>query len=155
MLRRTAVCCAFLLAMAGCSRLSSHPVVAAAKDEVSKNARVAAVLGERIEFSPSIVGRANETDGIAAMQFEATGPKGKGLVVVEGKKLGKEWGVTLLEIRPAGGGEHLHLTADLEERTGVDTPKFDPTAKPTSSSPAPPPGDIEITIPSGGPGGEG
>jgi hypothetical protein len=85
------------------------------------------------------------------MQFEAKGPKGSGLVVVEGKKLGQEWGVTLLEVRPAGGGDHLHLTADLEERTGTDTPKFDPSAAtntPAASS-APPPGDIEIALPPG------
>lgn len=140
-----------VLACAGCGRLASHPLVGAAKEEVSTNTRAAAVLGEKIEFSPTITGRSNETDGIAAMQFEATGSKGTGLVVVEGKKLGAEWGVTLLEVRPAGGGEHLHLTTDHAERTGVDTPKFDPNAtKPTTPS-APPPGDIEITIPDGGP----
>lgn len=140
-----------VLACAGCSRLASHPLVGAAKEEVSTNARAAAVLGEKIAFSPTVTGRSNETDGIAAMQFEAQGSKGSGLVVVEGKKLGAEWGVTLLEVRPAGGGEHLHLTTDHAERTGVDTPKFDPSAvKPTTSS-APPPGDIEITIPDGGP----
>jgi hypothetical protein len=100
-----------------------------------------------------VTGRANETDGIAMMEFEASGPKGRGTVVVEGKKLGKEWGVTLLELRPAGGGDHLVLTADLEARTGTDTPKFDPASSgPANSRPAPPPpGDIEITLPSGGP----
>lgn len=140
-----------MLAAIGCSRLASHPIVAAAKDEVTKNPRVVEVLGEKVEFSPTITGRANETDGIAAMQFEAKGSKAAGVVVVEGKKLGDEWGVTLLEIRPTGGGEHLHLTTDHAERTGVDTPKFDPTAaKPTTSS-APPPSDIEITIPGGSP----
>ena len=71
----------------------------------------------------------------------------------EGKKLGDEWGVTMLELRPAGGGEHLVLTADLEARTGTDTPKFDPSSgKPATQKLAPPPpGDIEITLPPGGP----
>jgi hypothetical protein len=45
------------------------------------------------------------------------------------------------------------LTADLEARTGTDTPKFDPST--TSSSPAkpapPPPAEIEIALPPGGP----
>jgi hypothetical protein len=151
MMRRATTVLMAALALAGCGRLASHPLVGAAKNEVSRNERAASLLGEKIEFSPTITGRANETDGIAAMQFEVRGSKGSGLVVVEGKKLGQEWGVTLLEIRPAGGGEHLHLTADLEERTGVDTPKFDPRAAKPKHSPAPPPGDIEITIPSGGP----
>ena len=139
---------------AGCGRLANHPLVGTAKEEVSTNDRVAAVLGTPIEFSPSINGRANETDGIAAIQFEARGPKGAGVVVVEGKKLGEEWGVTLLELRPAGGADHVHLTADLEARTGTDTPKFDPSqAATTPATPAaPPPGEIEITLPPGAPG---
>lgn len=137
----------------GCGRLASHPLVAVAKEEVSGNDKIAAALGTPVEFSPSISGRANETDGIAAIQFEARGPKGRGLVVVEGKKLGADWGVTLLELRPAGGGEHIHLTADLEARTGTDTPKFDPSAQPVPAGPAaPPPGDIEIALPPGTPG---
>lgn len=140
-----------ILVAVGCSRLASHPVVAAAKEEVTKNPRVTELLGEGVEFSPTITGRANETDGIAAMQFEAQGSKATGLVVVEAKKLGDDWGVTLLEIRPSGGGEHLHLTTDLAERTGVDTPKFDPAAAKPSTSSAPPPADIEITIPGGAP----
>lgn len=140
--------------MAGCGRLASHPLVGTAKEEVSRNDRVAAALGTPIEFSPSVNGRANETDGIAAIQFEARGPKGAGIVVVEGKKLGTEWGVTLLELRPAGGADHVHLTADLEARTGTDTPKFDPSQAPaTPSTPAaPPPGEIEIALPPGAPG---
>ena len=138
--------------LAGCSRLASHPLVGTAKEEVSRNDRVTAVLGAPVEFSPTISGRANETDGIAAIQFEARGPKGAGTVVVEGKKLGAEWGVTLLELRPAGGVDHVHLTADLEARTGTDTPKFDPSAKPAGTPTAPPPGDVEIALPPGVPG---
>ena len=140
--------------IAGCGRLASHPLVGTAKEEVARNQRVAAVLGTPVEFSPAVSGRANETDGIATIQFEARGPKGAGTVVVEGKKLGAEWGVTLLELRPAGAADHVHLTADLEARTGTDTPKFDPAqaaAKPATPAP-PPPGDIEIALPPGTPG---
>jgi hypothetical protein len=45
------------------------------------------------------------------------------------------------------------LTADLEASTGTDTPKFDPAAElSTSAKPAPPPpADIEIALPPGGP----
>ena len=144
----------FLVAAAGCGRIANHPIVGIAKEEVAKNPRVVELLGGPVTFSPAITGRANETDGIAAMQFEATGPKGNGTVIVEGKKLGQEWGVTLLEIQPQGGGDHLHLTADLEARTGTDTPKFDPTAaaRQPSTPSAPPPGDIEIALPPGAPG---
>jgi len=140
--------------VAGCGRLASHPLVGTAKEEVSRNERVAAVLGAPIEFNPSVSGRANETDGIAAIQFEARGPKGAGIVVVEGKKLGAEWGVTLLELRPAGSAEHVHLTADLEARTGTDTPKFDPSQAPVTPATRvpPPPGEIEIALPPGAPG---
>jgi len=145
------LCCGLL---GGCSRLSSHPLVTMAKDEVARNDRVLAALGAPVEFSPTITGRANETDGIAAMQVEARGPKGTGMVVVEGKKLGAEWGVTLLEVRPAAGGDHIHLTADHHARIGTDTPKFDPSQ--TGSTPAtpvaPPPGEIEIALPPGTPG---
>lgn len=150
-LATTALC---LVLFVGCGRLSTHPLVGAAKDEVSRNERVLAVLGGPIEFGSSITGRANETDGIGAMQFEARGPKGTGVVVVEGKKLGAEWGVTLLELRPAGGADHLHLTADHEARIGTDTPKFDPAqTQATPAGPAaPPPGDIEIVLPAGAPG---
>jgi hypothetical protein len=142
-----------IVCLTGCGGLTSHPVVTAAKNEVSKNPRVADVLGGAIQFSPSVTGRANETDGIAAMQFEAKGSRATGTVVVEGKKLGKEWGVTLLEVRPSGGGTTLSLTADAAERMGIDTPKFDPSAAPTTSSAAPPPSEIEIKIPEGGPAG--
>lgn len=148
---RPVVALAMLTCLVGCGRLAGHPIVGAAKEEVSANQRVADLLGSPIEFSPTITGRANETDGIAAMQFEVKGPKGSGTVVVEGKKLGDEWGVTLLEIRPADSDEHLHLTADLEARTGVDTPKFDPRAATSTTPSSPPPGDIEITLPPGGP----
>ena len=145
-----------LVGAAGCGRLSSHPVVVDAKAEIERNPRVLAVLAGpdgKVTCSPKVTGRANETDGIATMEFEASGGKGRGTVVVEGKKLGKEWSVTHLELRPAGGGEHLMLTADLEANTGTDTPKFDPTAaSSTSSRPAPPPpAEIEIALPPGGP----
>lgn len=150
------VAIAVLACTAGCGRLSSHPVVVDAKAEVERNPRVLAVLagpGGKVTCSPKVTGRANETDGIATMQFEASGPKGRGTVVVEGKKLGADWSVTHLELRPTDGGEHLMLTADLEARTGTDTPKFDPAAasSPSSTPAPPPPADIEITLPPGGP----
>jgi hypothetical protein len=150
------VALAMLVGTTGCGRLSSHPVVVDAKAEVERNPRVLALLAGtsgKVVCSPKVTGRANETDGIAAMQFEASGPKGRGTVVVEGKKLGQEWSVTHLSLRPDGGGEHLVLTADLEARTGTDTPKFDPAAaSSTSSKPAPPPpAEIEIALPPGGP----
>lgn len=149
-----AACISLLLVAAGCGRIANHPIVGIAKEEVSKNPQARAALGSPVTFSPTMNGRANETDGIAAMQFEATGSKGTGTVIVEGKKLGQEWGVTLLEIQPQGGGAHLHLTADLEARTGTDTPKFDAAAaaQRPATPPPPPPGDIEITLPPGAPG---
>jgi len=150
------VALAILAATSGCGRLSSHPVVVDAKAEIGRNPRVLSVLAGpdgTVTFGPKVFGRANETDGIAAMEFEASGQKGRGTVIVEGKKLGKEWTVTHLELRPAGGGEHLMLTADLEASTGTDTPKFDPAAaSSTSAKPAPPPpAEIEIALPPGGP----
>ena len=140
---------AVCLSAAGCGRLSEHPVVVAAVEEISVNRRAADLLGGPITCSPAITGAANETDGIASMQFEASGSKGRGVVVVEGKKLGDQWGVTLLEIRPTGDGEHLVLTADFEERTGTDTPKFDPSTAATATPASPPPADIEIALPPG------
>ena len=150
------VASALVLCGTGCGRLSSHPVVVDAKKEVTSNPRVLDLLagpGGKVECSSNVTGRANETDGIAAMEFEASGSKGRGTVIVEGKKLGQEWTVTRLELRPVGGGEHLMLTADLEANTGTDTPKFDPatTSSPTTQPAPPPPADIEIALPPGGP----
>ncbi len=140
-----------LVALAtGCGRLSKHPLVLEGTEEVKTNARVADAIGKPVTCGQSIRGTANETDGIATLEFDATGSKGTAIVVVEGKKTRGEWGVTRLEIRPAGG-EKISLTSDLEARTGVDTPAFDPSAKPTRPA-GPPPGDIEIVLPPGPPG---
>jgi hypothetical protein len=136
----------------GCRPLSQHPLVVEAVEEVRGNARVAETLGGPVTCGTAVRGTANETDGIASLQFDATGSKSQGVVVVEGKKTRDAWGVTMLELRPAGG-EKLSLTADLEARTGTDTPKFDPGAQPASPAAAqPPPGDIEIVLPPGPPG---
>ncbi len=135
----------------GCGQLAKHPLVVEATQEVTGNARVAEALGAPIECEKSIRGTANETDGIATLEFNAKGSKGTGVVVVEGKKTRGEWGVQRLELRLPGGGDTLSLTSDLEARTGVDTPAFDPSA--ASTTPAgPPPEDIEMKLPPGPPG---
>lgn len=146
--------CLFVPLAVGCGSLSGHPLVKEAAEELRVNARVAAALGGPVECGTTIRGTANETDGIATLEFDVTGPKQKGVAKVEGKKTKAVWGVTLLELRPAGGAEKLSLTADLESRTGTDTPKFDPRAVRTGSSAAPPPEDIDIVLPPppGGPG---
>lgn len=143
--------CLLLIAATGCNRLARHPLVVEATEEVRTNARVAEKLGTPVTCGPAIRGTANEVDGIAALQFDATGPKAKGVVVVEGKKTRDEWGITLLELRPAGA-DKISLLADLEARTGTDTPKFDPTATPTGTPAIAPPGDVEIALPPGVPG---
>lgn len=136
----------------GCSRLAEHPLVIEAVEELKANPRVAATVGEPVSCGRSVRGTANETDGIAQLQFDVSGPKATAVAVVEGKKTRGEWGVTHLKLEQPGG-ESLALTADLEARTGVDTPKFDPgAAQPTTSSAPPPPGEIEITLPPGPPG---
>jgi len=141
-----------LLSATGCRPLSQHPLVKEAADEVRGNARVAEALGSPVSCGTSVRGTANETDGIAALEFDVSGPTGKGAVAVEGKKTKGAWGVTMLELRPAAGAK-VSLTSDLESRTGTDTPKFDPAAKPaTSSSTPPPPADVEIVLPPGPPG---
>lgn len=141
-----------LLSATGCRPLSQHPLVKEAVEEVRGNARVAQALGSPVTCGTAVRGTANETDGIAAMQFDASGPNGKGEIAVEGKKTKGEWGVTMLELRPAAG-EKVSLTADLESRMGTDTPKFDPTAKPAASTSTPtPPTDVEIVLPPGPPG---
>jgi len=144
-----------LLIAAGCGSLADHPLAVTAREEVARNERAFAVLGKPVSFASRATGRSNDTDGIAALEFEARGPAGTGLVVVEGKKVGGEWGVTHLELRPSGGGERVSLTSDLEARTGTDTPKFDPAAtqRPSAAPVAPPPGDVEIALPPGAPGG--
>jgi len=140
-----------IVLMAGCGRLSRHPLAQEAIKEVRTNARVTEVLGAAVQCG-AVRGTANETDGIAHLEFEASGPRGRGVVVVEGKKTRDLWGVTMLEFRPAGA-ERISLTADLEEHTGVDTPKFDPGATPsTPSGPVAPPADVEIALPPGPPG---
>lgn len=146
--------CLLLPVAVGCGRLSGHPLVKEAAEEMRVNARVAEVVGTPVECGTAIRGTANETDGIATLEFDVKGPKGTGVAKVEGKKTKATWGVTHLELRPAGGAAKLSLTADLEARTGSDTPKFDPKATRTGSSSLPPPGDIDIVLPPspGGPG---
>ena len=146
--------CLLLAVAAGCGGLSGHPLVKEATEEMRANARIAEALGTPVECGTAIRGTANETDGIATLEFDVTGPKGKGVAKVEGKKTKATWGVTLLEFRPAGSGARLSLTADLEARTGTDTPKFDPKTARTGPSSGPPPGDIDIVLPPppGGPG---
>jgi len=134
-------------ALIGCRPLSQHPLAIEAVEEVKTNGRVAEVLGQPVQCGPKVRGVANETDGIAALSFEVKGPKGAGVVAVEGKKTQGAWGVTLLELQPASG-PHVALTADIE----TDTPKFDPSAKPATTTPIAPPGDVEITLPPGPPG---
>lgn len=141
-----------LAVVAGCRPLSQHPLVKEAMAEVRSNARVTAALGSPVTCGTAIRGTANETDGIAALQFDVSGSTGKGTIAVEGKKTRGEWGVTMLELRPAAG-DRISLTADLESRTGIDTPKFDPTVQPTAPRAAPPPpADVEIVLPPGPPG---
>ena len=143
------------LILPGCGRITNHPLVNIAKEEVAVNNRSQAMLGEPLTWQGTVTGRANEVDGIAAMQIPVLGPKTTATVIVEGKKFGDEWGVTLLEIRPDNGDEKLSLTADLAMRSGVETPKFDPHAAQSSSSEtAPPPAEITIDLPPGIPGPE-
>jgi len=144
--------CLLLLSAAGCGSLAGHPLVKEAAEEARVNARVAEALGTPVECGTSIRGKANETDGIAALEFDAKGPKGAGVIVVEGKKTRDEWGVQKLVLRPAGAAAEISLTSDLEARTGTDTPKFDPSATSAGTPAAPPPGDIEIALPPGVPG---
>lgn len=140
-----------VVAGSGCTNLAEHPLVKEAVSEVQANARVAEALGKPVTCERSVRGTANETDGIATLEFNAKGSKAAGTIKVEGKKTRGEWGVVHLELRPAGGGDKLELTADLESRTGTDTPAFDPSAKSTTPA-SPPPGDIEIQLPPGPPG---
>jgi hypothetical protein len=153
---RPPVTCAVLIPLAvlftsvGCSRLAEHPLVVEAAEEVRINERVADALGGPVTCERKVRGTANETDGIAKLEFDARGSKGSAVVVVEGKKTRGTWGVTLLELQPAGGAK-LSLSGDLVARTGTDTPAFDPKVAPTTPA-APPPGDIEITLPPGPPG---
>lgn len=137
----------------GCGRLHEHPLVREATTEVTANKRVADALGSPVSCSQKVSGTANETDGIAHLEFEAKGSKASGTVVVEGRKTKGEWGVTLLDLEPAGGGEKFSLVADLVARTGTDTPAFDPSAGPAKPpTAAPPPGEITIELPPGPPG---
>lgn len=144
---------AVVAASVGCSRHERHPIVVVAVEELTSNPRAAEALGAPIARTTPVTGSASETDGVAALQFDVKGPRGNGVVVVEGKRIKGEWGVTSLEIRMPGREDHLVLTGDLEARAGSDTPKFDPTAgKSPSKPPPPPPADIEITLPPGPPG---
>ena len=151
--RLVAAACLLTLLAPGCRRLAEHPLVVEAVEEVRQNPRVAAVLGAPITCSRTVTGVAKETDGIATLRFDASGPQGRGVVVVEGKKTRDQWGVTMLELRPTGG-ERIDLSGDLAARQGTDTPKFDPSAAPAATAPAPPtPSEIEIALPPGPPGG--
>ncbi len=137
----------------GCGGYNTHPIVAEAEQELSVNEQLAEKLGEDVKRSSGVTGSSSETDGRAALQFQVTGSKAGGTAVVEGRLFENSWSITSLEVR-MDGDEKLVLTHDLEERTGVDTPKFDPNAAPAASeTPAAPPPDVEIALPPGVPGG--
>ena len=150
LLLRSSACLVVLFAV-GCGRLASHPLAKEAMEEVRANARVADALGAPVECGSAVRGTANETDGIATLQFDVKGSKAAGIVVVEGKKTRGTWGVNKLEVQ-LPEGEKLSLTGDLVARTGTDTPAFDPTAAAKPSDTPPPPGEIEIQLPPGPPG---
>lgn len=148
----TAAC--MITALAGCGGYASHPIVAEAERELTTNTRVAEALGEGAKRSSGVTGTSSDTDGMASLRFDVQGPKGTGTLVVEGRKFENDWGVTSLELRLPRGGERVVLTGDLEERTGVDTPKFDPSSQSgDSGQPAAPPPDVEIPLPPGVPAG--
>lgn len=137
----------------GCGGYNSHPIVKEAEQELSINDQVAEKLGEGVKRSSGVTGSSSDTDGRAALQFQVTGSQAGGTAVVEGRMFEDAWNITSLEVR-LEGDERLVLTHDLEERTGVDTPKFDPTAQPTTpTTPVAPPPDVEIALPPGVPGG--
>lgn len=137
----------------GCGGYNAHPIVAEAEHELSVNEQVTEKLGEGVKRSSGVTGSSSDTDGRAALQFQVTGSKAGGTAVVEGRLFEDSWSITSLEVR-MNGDEKLVLTQDLEERTGVDTPKFDPTAAPAApATPAAPPPDVEIALPPGVPGG--
>lgn len=140
-------------ALSGCSGYASHPIVAEAERELGVNAKVAQELGSGVKRSSGVTGSSSETDGRASLRFEASGDKNSGTVVVEGRLFDEAWGITSLELRVAGD-QRIVLTQDLEERTGVDTPAFDPAAAAASpATTAEPPADVEISLPPGVPGG--
>lgn len=137
----------------GCGGYNAHPIVGEAEQEFAVNQQVAEKLGEDVKRSSGVTGSSSETDGRAALQFQVTGSKSSGTAVVEGRMFEESWTITSLEVR-LDGDERIVLTHDLEERTGVDTPKFDPTAEPAApTTPAAPPPDVEIALPPGVPGG--
>lgn len=131
-------------AVAGCRPLASHPLALKTMESIKRSPRVAEVLGEPVECGPVVRGMVKETDGIASLTFDVRGPKAAGVVTADWKKTRGEWGVTLLELRPAGG-DHVSLDAEIE----TDTPRFDPSATPSGTAPAvaPPPGDVDIALP--------
>ena len=63
------------LVLSGCGRIANHPLVNTAKEEVAINNRSQAFLGEPITWKGTVTGRANEVDGIAAMQIPVVGSK--------------------------------------------------------------------------------
>lgn len=139
--------------LTGCGGYNSHPVVEEAEKELSVNEQAAEKLGDSVKRTSSVSGTSSDTDGRAALQFQVTGSKASGTAVVEGRKFEDSWSITSLEVR-LDDDQRLVLTKDLEERTGVDTPKFDPNAAPASTTtPAAPPPDVEIALPPGVPGG--
>jgi hypothetical protein len=140
-------------ALTGCGGYNSHPIVEEAEKELSVNAQAAEKLGDNVKRSSSASGTSSDTDGRAALQFQVTGSNASGTAVVEGRKFEDSWNITSLELR-LEDDQRIVLTHDLEERTGVDTPKFDPSATPTTTTaPALPPPDVEIALPPGVPGG--
>ena len=77
-----------------------------ALEHVQNDPKVIEQLGEPIEESgwfPSGEVNVNNGSGRAGLYFHVAGPRGKGTVHVEARRIGGRWGLTLLEITPEGG----------------------------------------------------
>jgi len=150
------LCCGVgaLILNTGMKAIRTSAPFTMALDEVRRSPEVVARLGEPIEQSGwRFDGKIENNEAI--LNFPIEGPKGTANVSTQSRQVGKEWGLTRLEVDI--NGERLNLMKQVMDRDGSDTPKFDPNAKhsdPNIEDPGmevdiklPEPGDVEIKLP--------
>ena len=105
----------------------SKPPYQMALEHVRNDPQVIEQLGEPVEESDWFPrGEVNEQNGSGRARwfFDVAGPRGKGTVHVEARRIGGRWGLTLLEITPEGG---QRIPLQISDDAGQDlAPPFRP-----------------------------
>ncbi|MGC4004524.1 MAG: cytochrome c oxidase assembly factor Coa1 family protein [Pirellulales bacterium] len=117
---------------------------------VSESEKAKALLGDGIHSVNALgalpSGELNDND--ARLNFHVAGAKAAGIVKMQARKIGADWGLTSLQLQ-TDSAEDLNLTQDYLAADTSGMPKFDPNARKIEVPKIDPQtnGDINIELP--------